>query len=121
MPICSCSGLNPNCFKCGGAGTIGDSISVNWVTHDVPLSSFKLPKKYNATFIKSVADKLLRVQPKKRKSLINVIRRILQYEDNSSINETINALQKFNYIRIDSNNKVFYLTSCVNQSSHWKK
>ena len=26
MPECSCGGANPNCFKCGGWGWIGDPI-----------------------------------------------------------------------------------------------
>lgn len=40
MPECSCRGTNPNCFKCGGWGLIGDEIAQQRVNPDhLPLSS----------------------------------------------------------------------------------
>lgn len=34
MPACTCHGRNPNCFKCGGWGWIGDSIWENRALDD---------------------------------------------------------------------------------------
>lgn len=42
MPECSCRGTNPNCFKCGGWGQLGDEIAQQRVNPDHhPLSPGK--------------------------------------------------------------------------------
>lgn len=51
MPKCSCLGKNPDCFKCGGWGWIGDNIHENRRLDD-PLK-FSSTKKGN----KSIRDK----------------------------------------------------------------
>jgi hypothetical protein len=54
MPECSCRGTNPNCFKCGGWGWLGDEIAQRRVNPDHhPLSPGK-----------SAPQKIVRLQRK---------------------------------------------------------
>lgn len=57
MPECTCRGGNPNCFKCGGWGWIGDGIS----KHRASASSGPL-----------LPGKSVRVRTSKRKTARNI-------------------------------------------------
>lgn len=46
MPECTCRGANPNCFKCGGWGWLGDQVARNRAGRlDVRVSPTRSPKK----------------------------------------------------------------------------
>ena len=66
----------------------------------------------NVETIEYVAERLLKLKPSKRKSLVNSVRAMFQFQ--GGISETdeeniIKELQKKNFITIDSNNRVTYL------------
>ena len=45
MPRCSCLGKNPDCFRCGGWGWVGDSVSRNRSTYEYKKTSLLKERK----------------------------------------------------------------------------
>ncbi|MEN8217905.1 MAG: hypothetical protein ABFS56_16365 [Pseudomonadota bacterium] len=66
----------------------------------------------NVPSIEYVAQRLLKSKPVKRKSLENFVRAMFQFQGGISEDDEIqiiSELQRLNYIKIDSNDRVTYL------------
>ena len=72
----------------------------------------KLGNDDNGNSIEYIAERLLKLKPSKKKTLLNSISAMYQFQGGISDIEkekVVQELQKLKYIKIDSNNKVNYM------------